>query len=120
MNAVALKKEAPAAKGRKSCSVLRLSKDASEALQKLTERVNKKDFGKRVRADQLVRLGLSLIRAEHLQELQQLSMSNGDRLEALFRTYAEKKKSMTKDEFLGLLLQGKLQIDERSATLSVG
>lgn len=92
-------------------TVLRLNKSTAESLRRLVEKANKKEYGKRIRADQIVNTALALVRPEHLIDLQQSSMSNADRIEALFKVQVEKKKSLTKDEFYGLLLAGKLSSD---------
>jgi hypothetical protein len=116
MNTTTVKKSAPTLKKKKVCTVLRLSEDSTEILKKLKDKANKKEIGKRIRSEPIVKLGLSLIEPRHLESLQQSSVSNEDRVKALLRTQVEKKKSMTRDEFWGLLLAGKLQSDERTAT----
>lgn len=72
----------------------------------LTELVkaNKKSYGRKVRADQLLSLLLTLLRPEHIQQLQQGSLSNADRLEMRYREHVKKFGPTSKDEFLGLLL----------------
>lgn len=114
MNTTPAKKRAPASKEKKSSKALRLGTDSSDVLQKLKDKANKKDFGKRIRVDQIVRLGLSLIEPKHLEDLQRSSVSNEDRVKALLRTYVEKRKSMTREEFWGLMLAGKPPIDEQN------
>jgi len=70
--------------------------------------VNKKDFGKRVRPDAVIDLALSLVGGAEIEQLRQASMSNADRFEAAYRRYAAKQAGTSKDEFLGLLLAGKV------------
>ena len=59
----------------------------------------------------LVRNGReALVAVREIEQLQQGSMSNADRLEAAYRSYAAKQSGASKDEFLGLLLAGKVEI----------
>ncbi len=89
---------------------LRVKQATRRKLQRILDAVNKKDFGKRVRPDAVIDAALSLVSAAEIERLQQLSMSNADRLEAAYRRYAAKRGSTTKDEFLGLLLAGKVDV----------
>lgn len=67
-------------------------------------RANKKSFGRRVRADQLLNLLLTLLRPEHVQKLQEESLSNADRLEMMYREHVKRHGATSKDEFLGKVL----------------
>lgn len=67
-------------------------------------KANKKSFGRRVRADQLLNLLLTLLRPEHVQKLQEESLSNADRLEMMYREHVKRHGATSKDEFLGRLL----------------
>ena len=55
-----------------------------------------------------VDLALSRVGAKEVELLRQSSMSNSDRLEAAYRSYAAKKAGISRDEFIGLLLGGKV------------
>lgn len=85
---------------------IRLQPATIAKLQKLLAAVNKKDFGKRVRPDAVIDLALSFVGASEIERLQQSSMSNADRFEAAYLSYAAKDKAITKDAFMGMLLAG--------------
>ncbi len=67
-------------------------------------KANKKDFGRRIKPDDLLSVALSLIEAHHIKELQEKSLSNADRLDRDYRSYVQKNGPISKDEYLGLLL----------------
>ena len=72
--------------------------------------MNKKDFGKKVRPDALVALAPSLVGATKFEILRQSSMTNGDRLEAAYRSYSNTADGISRDAFIGLLLDGKVNV----------
>ena len=91
-------------------TTIRLTTTTFKTLLGLAERINRKDFGCRVKHDDVIACGLSLIASDHVKGLQERSLSNQDRLNALYDRYAAKRKNVSKDEFLGLLLAGRLPV----------
>lgn len=85
---------------------LRVKRETKKRIQAELAKVNKKDFGKKVRCDELIATALALLTAEHLKALQDASMTNADRLEIQYRDYVKKNGATTKDEFLGKILAG--------------
>ena len=83
---------------------LRLRRETKKRIQMELAKINKKDFGKKVRCDELIGTALSLLTERHIKELQEGSMTNADRLEQKYREYVRKHGPMTKDSFLGTLL----------------
>ena len=83
---------------------LRLRRETKKRIQMELAKINKKDFGKKVRCDELIGTVLSLLTERHIKELQEGSMTNADRLEQKYREYVRKHGPMTKDSFLGTLL----------------
>lgn len=87
-----------------TASSLRVKPETRKRFLAELAKVNKKSYGRKVRADQLLSLLMTLIRPEHTQKLQQESLSNADRLEMRYREHLKKFGATSKDEFLGLLL----------------
>jgi len=85
---------------------LRVKRETKKRIQAELARINKKDFGRKVRCDELIGTALSLLTERHITELQGGSMTNADRLEQKFREYVKAKPGMSKDQFLGKLLSG--------------
>ncbi len=90
-----------------TASSLRVKPETRKRFLSELAKVNKKSYGRKVRADQLLSLLLTLVRPEHIQQLQQGSLSNSDRLEMRYREHVKKFGPVSKDEFLGLLLTEK-------------
>lgn len=108
------KKTAPA-------SSLRVKPETRKRFLSELAKANKKSYGRKVRADQLLSLLLTFIRPEHIQQLQQGSLSNSDRLEMRYREHVKKFGPTSKDEFLGLLLTEKSSKSEsENAAVSEG
>ena len=88
---------------------LRVRRETKKRIQAELAKVNKKDFGKKVRCDELIGTALSLLTEQHIKELQNCSMTNADRLEIQYRDYVKKHGATTKDEFLGKILCGEIR-----------
>ena len=85
---------------------LRLKRETKKRIQAELAKINKKDFGKKVRCDELIGTALSLLTERHIKELQDASMTNADRLEIQYRDYIKKHGATSKDDFLGKILLG--------------
>ncbi|MGE0175142.1 MAG: hypothetical protein AB7T49_20270 [Oligoflexales bacterium] len=87
---------------------LRVRRETKKRIQVELAKINKKDFGRKVRCDQLIATALALLTEIHIKELQQGSMTNADRLEIQYRDHVKRHGAMSKDEFLGMILSGSL------------
>ena len=87
---------------------LRVKKETRKRVLADLSKINKKDFGKSVHADELIALAISLVTPEHFQKLQERSLSNADRLERDYRAYISKHGQVTKDTYLGKRLAGEI------------
>lgn len=109
------------AKKAATASSLRVKPETRKRFLSELAKVNKKSYGRKVRADQLLSLLMTLVRPEHIQQLQQGSLSNSDRLEMRYREHVKKFGPTSKDEFLGLLLTEKSSKSEsENAAVSEG
>lgn len=98
------KKEAP-----KRITVLKkLDSDAAKVLQSLKDRANKKTFGRKVRDSEIIGLGLSLVSLEHIQHLQNQTLSEKDRLHLAHAEYQKVNGKLTLDQFIGKLIRGEI------------
>lgn len=71
-------------------------------------RINKKDFGRVIRAEEYLALAVTLITPEHILQLQESSLSNADRLERDYRKYLAQFGPISKDDYLGKRLSGQI------------
>lgn len=88
---------------------IRIRRELKKQIQSDLERVNKKDFGRRVRAEDYLSLALSLVTTAHLDELKERTLSNADRLERDYRVFISKHGHLSKDDYLGKRLSGEIQ-----------
>jgi hypothetical protein len=87
---------------------IRVKKETrKKVLQDLT-RINKKDFGRNIRADEYIALAISRITPGDITALQESSLSNADRLAKDYREHVAKHGPITKDEYLGKRLSGNI------------
>ena len=91
-------------------SPIRVKRTTFEKMTSLLAQVNKKELGRKVRSDDLVGFALALVTEAHVKELQDGSLSNHDRFEAMYKDHVAKKGPISKDAFLGLFLNRKAPI----------
>lgn len=83
-------------------------------LRKLLVQANQKDLGNKIKRDDLLHLGLSLIQCGHISDLQNRSLNNADRMELLYREYVKNHGPISKDAFLGRVMSGEIAAQETS------
>ena len=91
-----------------SYGALRVRRETKRQIESELEQINRKDLGRRVRADEYLALALSLITPKHLDQLRESSLTNADRLERDFRAYGAEHGPISRDEYLGKRLAGEL------------
>ena len=89
---------------------VRIGQKAKAKLEQLLKQVNKDRIGKKVKTDDLISFALDLISDEHLVEICNRSLSNRDRIELLYRKLSKEKRGLSREDFLGMLLAGKVSI----------
>lgn len=85
---------------------LRVRRETKKRIQSELATLNKKDFGRKITADDYVALAITLIQSAHLEGLRERSLSNKDRLEQKYQEHCAKHGKVSKDKFLGVLLGG--------------
>ena len=83
---------------------IRVDKNTKRQIARILDKINKKQFGKRVKTNQLISLALNLVTEEHYKQLQEQSLSNADKLEQKYRKFVSENGAISKDEFIGKLL----------------
>ena len=66
--------------------------------------VNRKDFGRTLSSDDVVAKAVSLLKPEHLAELQEGSLTTRDRFVRKYRDYCAEHGKVSEDAFLAFLL----------------
>jgi hypothetical protein len=99
----------PKSKGTKSSTApIRVKRETRKKILQELVKANKKEYGRKLRAEDLIALAITLLQPEHITQLQDAALSNADRLEQLYKNYAAKHGSLSKDAFLGKLLAGEM------------
>ncbi len=97
---------------------LRVSQDVRKKVTDLLTKINKKELGRKVKSDALLLKSLSLIELKHMEELQENSLTNADKLEKKYRDYISINGAISKDDFIGKLINGDLGGDSASGNFS--
>lgn len=84
---------------------LRVRRETKKRIQAELATLNRKDFGRKITADDFLSVAIGLVQTIHLDEIKARSLSNRDRLEMMYKEHCEKHGKVTKDEFLGILLE---------------
>ena len=83
---------------------VRVSLETLKKSEKILILANKKKYGRKIKFEALVNLALELLSENHIQKLQESSMTNEDRKEQLRQKYIEKHGPISKDDFTGFML----------------
>ncbi len=90
---------------------VRVSKETRKRILAELARLNKKEVGRSVKADDLIALALSLLEPKHHAQLQDATLTNSDRLHRRYLDYVKQHGSTSKDAFLGKILTGNLLLE---------
>jgi len=85
-------------------------------LQELMGKANKKEFGRKIKQNEIVFAGLRLVELIHLKELQENSLSNADRMELVYRDHVKQFGDISKDKFIGKLMCGEIKTEKYTAS----
>lgn len=97
------------AAGKAGASVpVRIRTETKEKVDALLARINKDRIGRKVKADDLICFSIDLLTDTHLEQIGAKLLSNKERIEILYRKLAKTKRGLTREEFLGMLLDGGL------------
>ncbi|MCX6119672.1 MAG: hypothetical protein NT027_19215 [Proteobacteria bacterium] len=99
-------------KGSRSVTMapIRVRQKTKTRLDQLLKQANKDRLGRKIKTDDLIAFGLALITDEHISEICHKTLSNKDRLEMLFLKLTKERRCSSREEFFGLLLEGKVAI----------
>lgn len=89
-------------------SPVRVGAKTKAKLEQLVTKANKDRLGRKIKADDLIEFSLGLLMDTHLDQICAKTLSNKDRLELLYRKLSKEKRGMSREEFFGLLLDGRL------------
>lgn len=88
----------------------KLDAESAKILQSLNDRANKKSYGRKVKDSEILAKALQLVESHHLQELQDATLNEKDRLHMAHENFAKQNGKITLDQFIGKLLKGEIKI----------
>lgn len=98
----------PKTKAKQQVTALRVKPETRKKILLELAKANKKEFGRKVKADDIIAVAINLVEPHHIKELQEATLSNQDRLEREFKAYIAKHGPISKDSYLGKRLRGEI------------
>lgn len=95
---------------------IRISKLAARKLRSLVTKCNKKSYGRKVKADDVICQALDLLQDYNLEAIKQSTYSSQDQIEIEYKKFCQQHGSLSKDEFLKMLLRKALPRDSTGAS----
>lgn len=89
---------------------IRVSHETKRELERLIEVIEHEGGKKRIKVDMVIRHALSKLKEQDIEELRSRTVSYSELFDREFHSYRAKDSDVTKDEFLGLVLLGKVKI----------
>lgn len=113
------KKIAKPATKKSNSAAIRVSIETRKKLLAEIAKINKKQYGKRVKLEALLLKLLLKLTAQDVAELQEASLTGKDRVEQSYRAHCSKFGQISKDDYLVLLLKSESsKLSEGKATIS--
>lgn len=98
------------ATGEETSIAVRIRRRTKAKMELMLRQCNRDRPGNKVKIDDLVLFALDLITDQHLADICSRTLSNKDRIELIYRNMSKVKRGLTRDEFFGLLLAGKVTV----------
>lgn len=98
-----------------SYTVIRVRKPTANKLRSLVNRLNRKPYGKKITATDVLNASLALLGDKEMKMIEEQSYTSQDRLEIAYLQYCKENGKITKDEYLALLLDVKLRSESPSS-----
>lgn len=102
-------------KTEKTSVLKKLDPETGKILKQLKDKINKKSFGRNIRDTEIISLSLGLVGTDHIQKLQESTLTEKDRLHIAHEEYVKENGKITLDQFIGILIRG--QISQTNKTL---
>ncbi len=100
-----IKKTVKQTSKKSTTAAIRVALETRKKLLSELAKINKKQFGKRVKFDALMLKLLTKLTAQDVTELQEASLTGKDRVEQSYRAHCTKFGHISKDDYLVLLLK---------------
>ncbi|MFK7824470.1 MAG: hypothetical protein AB8G05_09945 [Oligoflexales bacterium] len=91
---------------------IRISKNTARLLKSIVGKCNRKNLGRRVRTDDVIKKLIGIINEGLITEIKESTYSSQDHLEIEFKKYCQKNGAISKDQFLKILISKALPKDD--------
>lgn len=92
----------------KEFASVRVKTETRDRVLAVVDRLNKKELGRKVIPNDVIGIALTLLKPEHYEEIQDSTLSNFDRFDREYQAYVGQHGPITKDEYFGKILNGKI------------
>lgn len=97
---------------------IRVKKETAKEIKKRLNQANNKSFGRRVKADDLITKGLSLLEDHHIKEVQENTLSYADKIDQKYKEICAQRGKITRDEFNKMIVEGAVTFDRPTTKLT--
>lgn len=100
--------EAKAEKKQKRAILKKIDIETAKSLAQIKDRANRKQFGRKVKDAEIIRVALKLIGAEEIAAMQETTYSERDRLQMVHDAFQKEHGRISLDQFIGKLMRGEV------------
>lgn len=86
--------------------VKKLDPDGGKLFVAIKEKINKKNFGRKIKDSEIIAFSLGLLTPEHIKLLQEKTITEKDRLALAHEEYCKENGKISLDQFIGVLVRG--------------
>jgi hypothetical protein len=90
---------------KQSWHTVRISDETKKLCERISKLANKKEAGRKIKIDDILKHGLNLIKPKDIKELRFSSLTNEDRQEQFRQLYIKKNGYITRDDFIGFMMK---------------
>lgn len=105
------KKKSPKESIKPTYALKKVDQETAKLIRQCRERANKKTYGRKVRDGEVIAKAMSLLEQQHIQELQESTLSEKDRLHMAHESYMKHNGKISLDQFIGRLLKGEVKAE---------
>jgi len=88
--------------------VKKIDQDSARLFEQIKDRINKKQYGRKIKDFEIMAVAIKQITAEHIKELQAQTFSEKDNLAIAHDEYQKANGKISLDQFIGKLLKGQI------------
>ena len=91
----------------------KIDPESAKILEGIRERVNKKQYGRKINDAEIIAVALKLVTTEAIKELQERTYNENDRLHLIHDEYQKTNGKISLDQFIGRLIRGEINLAKK-------